>query len=203
MACWTSPPRTADLRAREPKAIHRALRVLEAVAEIGPGATAKEVSQALEYPTATTYRLLNLLVQDGYLVRMPDLRGFALGRKVTALAGYVEAARVPTAVRALLEELRGQIRAGIHLIRIYGGRLTFVDTDDVFPPPALDAVRILRTEDLTALVHEATDLPSLVAPILDHSGQTAACLLLVGRPSPPPGDREARILSEYAERLTR
>lgn len=34
-----SQPRGADLRAREPKAIHRALRVLEAVAEIGPGAT--------------------------------------------------------------------------------------------------------------------------------------------------------------------
>ena len=51
----------------------------------GPGVTAREISDNLAMPRATTYRLLNLLVQDEYLVRMPDLRGFALGRKVVQL----------------------------------------------------------------------------------------------------------------------
>ena len=48
--------------------------------------TAKEISAALKLPQATTYRLLNLLVGEEYLVRLPDLRGFALGRRAARLA---------------------------------------------------------------------------------------------------------------------
>nr|UXN29258.1 helix-turn-helix domain-containing protein [Curtobacterium flaccumfaciens] len=71
------------LRARQPKAIQNALAVLEAVAHAGPGVTAQQISDALGMPRATTYRLITLLVEDEYLVRLPDLRGFALGHKVS------------------------------------------------------------------------------------------------------------------------
>lgn len=49
--------------------------------------TAQQVSADLGPPQATAYRLLNLLVQDEYLVRLSDPSGFALGRKVALLAG--------------------------------------------------------------------------------------------------------------------
>jgi DNA-binding IclR family transcriptional regulator len=220
-------PRLPDpqprIAAREPKAIHRALRVLEAVAGIGPGATARAVSQVLNYPPATTYRLLNLLVQDGYLVRTPDLRGFALGQKVTALASYVETARAPQAARQVLQELRSQVRAGVHLARYQHGRVALVDLDEFFPAPGAEAL----TQHLASILHRATGrdalvptdgsqatlalihgvevtchLPSVVAPICDDLGEIVACLVLVAPTKDHhPGERECSILGEYALRL--
>lgn len=215
--------RVHDLHAREPKAIQRALRVLEAVASLGPGATAKQVSHVLNYPPATTYRLLNLLVQDAYLVRTPDLRGFALGQKVTALAGYVEAGRPPQAARELIQELRAQVRAGVHLARYTHGHVSLVDVDEFFPVPDSDAL----TAHITAVLAEAlssegvpgpadtadahglvsgveprSDLRSVSALIRDESGELVACLTLVAATADrPPGDREYTIIEEYAQRL--
>ena len=215
------PARTADLRAREPKAIHRALRVLEAVAELGPGATAKAVSTTVDYPAATTYRLLNLLVQDGYLVRTPDLHGFALGQKVTALAAYVEPLRIPQAVKELLVEMRSQVRSGVHLLRNESGRMVVVDADPVFPPPAATEEATVHpvieeprqmtsdapTERPQADLREATDAKSglvgIAATIRDEGGHPVAVLLLISAtPTAAVGQREADLVTEFAQRLT-
>ncbi len=127
-------PVAGELRARQPKAIHSALTVLEEVARCGPGVTAREISDNLTLPRATAYRLLNLLVQDEYLVRMPDLRGFALGRKVVDLANLVAPAQPPEAVRDVIDRLRARIRGGIHLVRYDRDGLRVVDADPDFPP---------------------------------------------------------------------
>jgi len=76
-------------------------------------------------PPATAYRLLNLLVADGFLVRTADLTGFALGRRTRELAGVAtveelagELASEFRPVRAILDELRAgavrHLRGGVH-----------------------------------------------------------------------------------------
>jgi DNA-binding IclR family transcriptional regulator len=72
--------------ARQPAAVDRAFAVLEAVARLGPGVTTRELVDALPMSRATIYRILKHLVAEEYLVRTPDLRGFALGARVRALA---------------------------------------------------------------------------------------------------------------------
>ena len=99
----------------------------------GPGVTAKEISAALKLPQATTYRLLNLLVGEEYLVRLPDLRGFALGRRSARLAPHAAPAP-PTAARAVVEHLRGLVRWGVHLASYATGQVTLVDRDPDHPP---------------------------------------------------------------------
>lgn len=89
-----------DLRARQPKAVQRAFAVLEEVARCGPGVTGQQVAANLGMPKATAYRLLNLLVQDEYLIRMPDLAGFALGNKVTLLAQLAQQTANPGTTEA-------------------------------------------------------------------------------------------------------
>lgn len=121
------------LRARQPAAISSALKVLEEVAKRGTGVTAQEISANLGMPRATTYRIVNLLVQDGYLVRMPDLHGFALGRKVVELVHLVAPTGLPPAATAELQRLRGSIRAGVHLVRFDGATVRVVDQDPDFP----------------------------------------------------------------------
>jgi len=81
-----------ELSGRQPQAVRSALAVLRVVAEAGPGITAKEVSAALRLPRATTYRLLNVLVAEEYLIRLPDLSGFGLGVRFAEL---VDAALAP------------------------------------------------------------------------------------------------------------
>ena len=145
----TAPPAAIELRGRQPKAIHSALSVIEEVARSGPGVTAQEISVALGMPRATAYRLIALLVEDEYLVRMPDLRGFALGRKVVELASLVAPPPPPRAARSVLDALRGHIRGGIHLVRYDGDRVHPLDLDPDFP--LTDEPRALRELDASAM----------------------------------------------------
>lgn len=121
------------LSGRQPKAVQSALAVLEAVATAGAGVTAREVAESLDLPPATAYRLLNLLVGEEYLVRLPDLRGFALGRKVAGLAGAIAPIRVPAAARTVLAGLRSRVRSGVHLVLYTATSLRVADEDPDLP----------------------------------------------------------------------
>ncbi|MGY1690399.1 IclR family transcriptional regulator [Geodermatophilus sp. SYSU D01105] len=121
------------LSGRQPKAVQNALAVLEAVASAGAGVTAQEVATSLGMPPATVYRLLNLLVGEEYIVRLPDLRGFALGRKVAGLAGAIAPVRVPSAARAVVAGLRDRVRAGVHLVLYTATSLRVADEDPDLP----------------------------------------------------------------------
>ena len=142
-------PVDGDLSARQPRAIHSALTLLEAVAELGAGATAREISDAVGLPRATTYRLVNLLVQDGFLVRTPDLSGFALGAKVVHLASVAAPVRLPAAARDLLAAARDRVRGGVHVVLYPEGRVNLVDPDPDFP--FSDPVRLAREPGRFAL----------------------------------------------------
>ena len=123
------------LSGRQPKAVTSALRVLEEVARAGSGVTAKDIAARLSMPSATTYRLLNILVGEGYVVRLPDLSGFALGQKIGVL---VDAAVVPTvcaAAREVLAELRLSVRFGVHLFYYTNVAVRTADADPEYPPP--------------------------------------------------------------------
>lgn len=77
----------AALSGRQPQAIRTALAVLRAVAQSEPGVSAQRISEMLGIPSATTYRILNLLVSEEYLIRIDEPRGFALGPRVDELLG--------------------------------------------------------------------------------------------------------------------
>ncbi|MGN2639197.1 IclR family transcriptional regulator [Nocardia takedensis] len=113
----------------QPRAVQKALAMLEAVAHLGAGATARQISDHTGVPPATAYRMLNLLVADGFLVRTPDLSGFALGRRTTELA-YAAAATEPVrTVADVLEGLRARTRHGLYVASFRGGALRMIDTD--------------------------------------------------------------------------
>lgn len=121
--------RSGEPGGHEPRAVQKALALLEAVAQLGSGASARDVAALTRIPPATAYRLLNVLVADGYLVRVEDLSGFALGRRTRELAGAATTPEQEVDVGAVLEELRGQVRHGIYLASYSGGRVRVVDRD--------------------------------------------------------------------------
>jgi len=162
--------------------VHGALSVLEEVARAGPGVTAQQISRSLGLPRATTYRLLNLLVQDEYLVRMPDLAGFALGHKVALLAGLAAAAAPAENPHDIVVELRGRIRGGVHLASYRDGVLELVDVDPDFP--LSDERRLLSDLSSSALGtlliaerrHDPLPFSSRPTPAMPGRGCFAAAL---------------------------
>lgn len=128
-----TPAIDRGLTGRQPKAVQSALAILEAVARAGAGVSAKEVAEELGLPPATTYRLLNLLVGEEYLVRLPDLHGFALGRKVSALTRGEGVVPLSTAAREVVAELRGRVRCGVHLVLCTATSLHCADVDPDHP----------------------------------------------------------------------
>lgn len=137
------------LHARQPKAIHSALTVLEEVARCGPGVTAREISANLRMSRATAYRLLNLLVQEEYLVRLGDLSGFALGRKVVELADRVAPGRPPQAVRSIVASMRLHVRGGVHLASYVGSAVRVIDEDPDYR--LSDPARLARELEVSAM----------------------------------------------------
>lgn len=109
------------------------LRILEFVARLGTGTTAKEITDALQMPQATAYRLLNALVADEYLVRTSDLRGFALGHAISGLITAATPPSVPTAARTLIEEFRSGNRFAVHLIMFRNASLRIAEEDPDYP----------------------------------------------------------------------
>jgi DNA-binding IclR family transcriptional regulator len=95
--------------------VQRALRVLEVVAGAGDGVTAKVVARRSGYKLSTTYHLLNTLVHEGYLVRLPNARGFGLGYKLTGLHERLcsELDVVPSVFDAL-KEMHTAVRAPMY-----------------------------------------------------------------------------------------
>lgn len=114
---------------QQPKAVRKALVMLEAVAHLGPGATAKEIARFAGVAPTTAYRMLNLLVADGFLVRVPDLSGFALGRRTAELSRAAVATDPSPTLHDTVEDLRSHTRFGLHVASFAGGRLRFVDQD--------------------------------------------------------------------------
>jgi DNA-binding IclR family transcriptional regulator len=128
----------------ETRAAQKALVLLEAVARLGSSATARDISSLSGIPPATAYRLLNLLVADGFLVRVSDLSGFALGRRTRELAGAVGGV-APEDFRtahAVVEQLRARVRFGIFVASYADDRIRLVDRD---PDHELAGENVIRT----------------------------------------------------------
>jgi DNA-binding IclR family transcriptional regulator len=162
-------PQDGALSGRQPKAVQSALRVLEEVARAGVGVTAKEIAENLSMPSATAYRLLNLLVADGYIVRLPDLSGFSLGHRMGALIDAAVAPTVCTAAREVLADLRLSVRFGVHLFYFTNTAVRAADLDSEFPPP-VDETVLNKNLHASAvgrlLLAEKQDLGGLV-PVTD------------------------------------
>jgi DNA-binding IclR family transcriptional regulator len=117
----------------KPSTASNPLKILEVVAQYGTGTTAKEITDALQMPQATAYRILNALVADEYLARTSDLRGFALGHAISGLITAANPPTVTTAARAVIEEFRRGNRFAVHLIMFRNASLRIADEDLDYP----------------------------------------------------------------------
>ncbi|HKS00776.1 MAG TPA: IclR family transcriptional regulator C-terminal domain-containing protein [Arthrobacter sp.] len=171
----------------KPSTASNPLKILEIVAQYGTGTTAKEITDALQMPQATAYRVLNSLVADEYLARTSDLRGFALGHAIAGLVTAANPPTVPTAARTAIEEFRRGNRFAVHLIMFRNASLRIADEDRDYPlhsayemlryPHASAAGKLMLAElaDSAALLPRGP-LTRLTQHTITDSGQLEAQL---------------------------
>lgn len=123
--------------------ITRALRVVEAVAAAGDGVTAKAIARRLGAPLPTVYRALGTLVEEGYLVRLHDVRGYGLGYRVAELhRGLTEQMRPPAPVRGILHEVHTAAGAAAYLAMLRDVDVVVAHIDDCTEHPRPDRMRL-------------------------------------------------------------
>lgn len=123
--------------------ITRALRVVEAVAAAGDGVTAKAIARRLGAPLPSVYRALGTLVDEGYLVRLHDVRGYGLGYRVADLhRSLTDQVRPNAAVRAVLHEVHTGSEAAAYLAVFRDVDVVVAHIDDCPDHPRPDAMRV-------------------------------------------------------------
>lgn len=91
------------------RAVTRGLDVLRVVSEKGP-VTATEIAKLLRIPQPTTIRLLETLIETGYVYRDDTAARFSVTARTKALSsGYDSTSRLVQLAKPLIEDLRRSI----------------------------------------------------------------------------------------------
>ncbi|WP_252441660.1 IclR family transcriptional regulator [Pseudonocardia humida] len=122
--------------------VTRALRIMEAVAAAGDGITPKAIARRLGCPLPTVYRALGTLVEQGYLVRLHEVRGYGLGYRVAELQhSLAEQVRPPAAVRTVLHEVHLELGAAAYLVARRDADVVVAHVDDCPEHPLAPGLR--------------------------------------------------------------
>jgi IclR family pca regulon transcriptional regulator len=119
---------SADSQKNTVQSLAKGFRVLEAFTAQEPELTMAEVARRAEMDNATAFRLLNTLVETGYVHRVPDTRKFRLGLKVLDL-GFNAIARsdLRTHARPVLRSLVGEINEAASIGVLDGADVIYVE----------------------------------------------------------------------------
>ena len=94
------------------KSVRRAFRIMDVVSRRGEGLQAKELAREIGTNLSSCYYLLNILVEEGYIEKVPRRRGYRIG---PAIRRMTDAARsdLDLTIEPVVEELarRAQIPA--------------------------------------------------------------------------------------------
>lgn len=92
------------------KSVRRAFKIVELVNERGGKLTAKQLAHELDVNLSSCYYLINILVDEGYIEKIPRCGGYRLGSAISELKrGYSES-NFDARLEPILEELSQRSR---------------------------------------------------------------------------------------------
>ncbi len=110
------------------ESVDNALKVLLLFGQ-RPSLRLTDVSQYLGVASSTGHRLLSMLQYRGFVRQDPTTRSYSTGPALDELAlGAFNRLDARTAARPILERLHGQLHETVHLGRLEGGDVHFIDS---------------------------------------------------------------------------
>lgn len=102
------------------------LRLLSHLSRTGP-LPAAALAQALDLPRSTTYHLLAVLAEHGFVVHLPEERRYGLGVSAFELgSAYSRQAPLARAARPILARLVDHVGQSAHLAVLHGREVLYV-----------------------------------------------------------------------------
>ena len=174
------------------RVLQRALAVLECFSDEKPRMTLREISQAIDLPKTTTFRILSTLVDAGYLLQLEN-QSYGLSHKLMTLASIAQKSlKIHEIAHPYLEELAAKTGET--------AEISMLDGDHRI---CLDAVE--STSSLKSIVTPGARLPLLYGATgkMFLAGMTWAEVDRVVRAQAKPNEidkaRLKRVLAKFAK----
>lgn len=107
------------------KSVRRVLRIMDLISRRGEELTAKELAREVGTNLSSCYYLLNVLIEEGYIEKMPRNGGYRIGPAIPMLS---EGARsdFDASVEPVVEELAQRTRRQTYVAVLSGGEMEVV-----------------------------------------------------------------------------
>lgn len=110
------------------KVLEKTLNILDLFDEKGKELTPTEIRKSLDLNKSTIFRILNILVDAGYLEKNSDTLKYRLGFKLYYLGSLVEGrSEIRTIAHPFLEELTEKCDETVHLVVFDQGEALYLD----------------------------------------------------------------------------
>ena len=111
------------------KSFRKLFDIIELIASRNDPRPAREIATGLKLPESTVYRMLKFLTRRGYVERTPA--GFMLGKECLFLGETAQEQNVlPRLARPVLSRLADATRETVHLARMQGNHVVYIDKID-------------------------------------------------------------------------
>lgn len=120
------------------QSVHRALQILDAIANSGGEATLTELAHKVQLKISTCHHLLSTLVEAGYAAKRRGSRSYVLGSRILALSTVcLREVNLPQRAQRVIDVLNVKTREAVQLAVLQGDELVTVIRKE-----ALHAVRV-------------------------------------------------------------
>ncbi|MBM9467483.1 IclR family transcriptional regulator [Nakamurella leprariae] len=109
-----------ELRPRMP-ALRQGIAALRLLASSTHPLPASSISRRIGMPRSSTYQLLQVLIEEGFVVRIPESRGYLLGQAALDLgSAYLRHEPLENLARPIVSRVAATVQHTTHLAVLYG-----------------------------------------------------------------------------------
>ncbi len=123
------------------KSARRIFRILDLISERGEGLTAKQIAREIEVNLSSCYSLINILIDEGYVEKLPRCGGYKLGPAIPLLCESYSENDLDSRIEPVIEELAQRAKTHAYFGLLSNGLVTVTK---VKCPPKKPPVGIVK-----------------------------------------------------------
>ena len=122
------------------KSVRRVFRIMDLISQRGERLTAKELAREVGTNLSSCYYLLNILIEEGYIERIPRCGGYKVGPTISVL-GEASKSNFDSRIEPILEDLAQRAQRYANAAVLSGGE---AEVTQVKSPPKVPTVGVAK-----------------------------------------------------------